>query len=47
MSNSKQKPKGNNEAGEELNEDGLVPGQQVDFYELLRIKSEQRNKEAE
>jgi hypothetical protein len=27
----------------ELNEDGLVPGQEVSFYELLRITSEARN----
>jgi hypothetical protein len=30
-----------------LNEDGLVAGQEISFYDLLRIKSEQRNKEAE
>jgi len=55
MSNSKQKPKGNNEAEPvvdevvepALNEDGLVAGQEISFYDLLRIKSEQRNKEAE
>ena len=31
----------------ELNEDGLAPGQEVSFYELLRIMSEQRNKDSE
>jgi hypothetical protein len=30
-----------------LNEDGLVAGQEISFYDLLRIKSEQRNKEVE
>ena len=49
MAPTKQRPKDPPETVEEveLNEDGLVPGQEISFYDLLRIKSEQRNKDAE
>lgn len=32
---------------QELNEDGLLPGQLVDFETIRRIESERRNKQAE
>jgi len=48
MTTVKQKPKEKPEdAAPALNEDGLVPGQEVSFADLMRIMSEQRNKEAE
>lgn len=31
---------------QELNEDGLLPGQQVDFETIRRIESERRSKQA-
>ena len=32
---------------QELNEDGLIPGQPVDFETIRRIESERRNKQPE
>lgn len=32
---------------QELNEDGLIPGQSVDFETIRRIESERRNKQSE
>ena len=32
---------------QELNEDGLIPGQTVDFETIRRIESERRNKQSE
>lgn len=32
---------------QELNEDGLIPGQQVDFETIRRIESERRSKQVE